>query len=92
MLGLALEGALLVADGAVGDGMRRLGEATVIAFEDRAQIPISAAWTCCFLVSACLRVYDFERAYAWTDRIADFAERYGSRWMLAFCRAEYGTV
>ena len=92
MLGLALEGSLLVADGAVQDGMARLGEATVIAFEDRAQIPISAAWTCCFLVSACLRVYDFERAYAWTDRIADFAERYGSRWMLAFCRAEYGTV
>ena len=92
MLGLALEGSLLVADGAVPEGMARLGEATVIAFEDRAQIPISAAWTCCFLVSACLRVYDFERAYAWTDRIADFAERYGSRWMLAFCRAEYGTV
>ena len=43
---------LLVADGAVQDGMARLGEATVIAFEDRAQIPISAAWTCCFLVSS----------------------------------------
>ena len=41
---------------------------------------------------ACLAVYDFERAFAWSDRIAEFAERYGSRWMLAFCRAEYGAV
>ena len=65
MLGLALEGSSLVTGGAVQDGMRRLDEATVIAFEDRAQIPISGAWTCCFLVSACLRVYDFERAFAW---------------------------
>ena len=29
---------------------------------------------------------------AWCDRIAEFAERYGSRYMLAFCRAEYGEV
>ena len=28
----------------------------------------------------------------WCDRIAAFAERYGSRYMLAFCRAEYGAV
>jgi hypothetical protein len=48
-----------------------------------AGIPISEAWTCCFLVSSCLAVYDLERAFAWSDRIAAFATRYGSRWMLA---------
>jgi DNA-binding NarL/FixJ family response regulator len=37
-------------------------------------------------------VYDFERAFAWCDRIAEFADRYGSRYMLAFCRAEYGAI
>jgi RNA polymerase sigma factor (sigma-70 family) len=92
MLGLALEGASLVADAEVGEGMRRLDEATVTALDGRAELPISGAWACCFLVSACLSVYDFERAYAWTDRIAAFADRYGSRYMLAFCRAEYGAV
>ena len=35
---------------------------------------------------------DYERAFEWCDRIAEFAERYGSRYMLAFCRAEYGAV
>ena len=64
-------------------GIRRWGEATV---------PISGAWACCFLVSACAAVRDYERAFEWCDRIAEFAKRYGSRYMLAFCRAEYGAV
>jgi ATP/maltotriose-dependent transcriptional regulator MalT len=72
--------------------MRCLDEATAAALEGEAEIPISSAWTCCFLVSACTAVLDFERAAEWCDRIADFAERYGSRYMLAFCRAEYGAV
>jgi hypothetical protein len=45
-----------------------------------------------FLVSACTAVLDYERAFEWCDRIAEFVERYGSRYMLAFCRAEYGAV
>jgi ATP/maltotriose-dependent transcriptional regulator MalT len=92
MLGLALEGAALVACVRVREGMDRLDEATALALEGEAAIPISAAWTCCFLVSACTAVLDYERAAAWCDRIADFADRYGSRYMLAFCRAEYGAV
>ena len=92
MLGLALEGATLVACAQVQEGMRRLDEATVSALGGGAENPISGAWTFCFLVSACTAVLDFERAAQWCDRIADFAERYGSRMMLAYCRAEYGAV
>jgi LuxR family transcriptional regulator, maltose regulon positive regulatory protein len=92
MLGLALEGAALVACAEVEEGMRYLDEATATALEGEATIPISSAWACCFLVSACTAVQDFDRASAWCDRIAEFAERYGSRYMLAFCRAEYGAV
>ena len=92
MLGLALEGATLVSCAAVGDGMRCLDEATATALEGEATIPISSAWTFCILVSACLATLDFERASAWTDRIAEFADRYGSRYMLAYCREEYGTL
>lgn len=92
MLGLALEGATLVAGARVEQGMRCLDEATAIAVQDTARVPISGAWACCFLVTACTAVRDYERAFEWSDRIAEFAERYGSRYMLAFCRAEYGTV
>ena len=92
MLGLALEGATLVACAHVQAGMRCLDEATVTALQGEATVPISGAWACCFLVTACTAVRDYERAFEWCDRIAEFAERYGSRYMLAFCRAEYGAV
>ncbi len=92
MLGLALQGATLVACAQVEEGMRCLDEATATALAGEATVPISCAWTCCFLVTACTAVLDYERAFEWCDRIAEFAERYGSRYMLAFCRAEYGAV
>jgi LuxR family transcriptional regulator, maltose regulon positive regulatory protein len=92
MLGLALEGAALVADARIVEGMRCLDEATAAAVAGEATIPISSAWACCFLVSACTAVHDFERAAEWCDRIEAFARRYGSRYMLGFCRAEYGAV
>ena len=92
ILGLALEGAVLVASADVAEGMRYLDESTAAALEDEATIPISGAWACCLLVGACTAVLDFERAGQWCDRIAEFAERYGSRYMLAFCRSEYGAV
>jgi LuxR family maltose regulon positive regulatory protein len=92
MLGLALEGSSLVACAEVEEGMRYLDEATATALEGEAMIPISGAWAFCMLVSACTSVRDFDRAFTWCDRIAEFADRYGSRYMLAFCRAEYGEV
>ena len=92
MLGLALDGAALVSSGQVDEGMRCLDEATSVALENEASIPIANAWTFCILVTSCTTVHDYVRAVEWTDRIAEFAERYGSRYMLAFCRAHYGAV
>ena len=92
MLGLALEGAVLVACARVQEGMRRLDEATAAALESETDIPISRAWACCFLVTACEAVRDYRRAFEWCDRIAEFVERYGSRYMLGFCRQHYAAV
>jgi LuxR family maltose regulon positive regulatory protein len=92
MLGLALEGAALVAGAQVEEGMRCLDEATVTALQEEATIPISSAWACCFLVTTCTALLDYERANEWCDVIAEFADRYDSRYMLGFCRAEYGAV
>ncbi len=92
MLGLALQGAVLVACAEVQQGMECLDEAAATALEGEATIPISRAWACCFLVSACEAVRDYPRAFEWCDRIAEFSQRYGSRYMLGFCRAHYGAV
>jgi len=92
MLGLALEGSALVACAKVEEGMRCLDEATARALDADAVIPISRAWACCFMVTACETVRDYGRAFEWCDRIAEFVERYGSRYMLGFCRQHYAAV
>lgn len=92
MLGLALEGTTLVARARMEKGMRCLDEATALALDGQAEIPISGAWACCFLVTACISARDYERTFEWCDRIAEFAERYGSRYMFGSCRADYGAV
>jgi LuxR family maltose regulon positive regulatory protein len=92
MLGLALQGSTLVSSAQVEEGMRLLDEATAAALEGECTVPIAGAWTFCFLVSACVAVRDYDRASEWCDRIAEFADRHGSRYMLAFCQSEYGDV
>jgi LuxR family transcriptional regulator, maltose regulon positive regulatory protein len=78
MLGLALQGASLVATAQVEEGMRCLDEATATALAGEATVPISSAWTCCFLVGACTAVLDYRRAFEWCDRIAEFAHLWRS--------------
>jgi LuxR family maltose regulon positive regulatory protein len=92
MLGLALQGAVLVARAEVKEGMARLDEAIATALAGDPTIPISRAWTCCFLVTACEAVSDYARAFEWCDRIEAFAQRYDSQYMLGFCRAHYGAI
>ena len=92
MLGLALQGAGLVALARVDDGMVCLDEATATAVGGEADVPISIAWTFCFAVTACAAVRDFDRGFEWCDRIAEFADHHQSRYMRASCRADYGTV
>ena len=90
MLGLALDGSILVNRGEIEEGMRRLDEAGAMAGE--ATIPISGGWAWCFLITACTTVLDLDRAAEWCVRTAELAERFGSRYLRAFCRAEYGAV
>jgi ATP/maltotriose-dependent transcriptional regulator MalT len=92
ILGLALHGAVLVTCAEVDRGMDCLDEAAAAALGGEVEIPISRAWACCFLVTACEAVRDYERAFEWCDRIAEFADRYGGRYMLGFCRQHYGAV
>ena len=92
ILGLALQGIAQVARADVEQGMRRLGSAANAALTERCVVPISAAWTFCFVVTACLKVFDFARGSQWCARIEQFSERYGSRYMRAFCHADYGII
>jgi DNA-binding NarL/FixJ family response regulator len=54
--------------------------------------PVAIGFSCCYLIFACERVRDFERAGQWCRRLARMAEGWNIRALRAVCRAHYGTV
>jgi LuxR family maltose regulon positive regulatory protein len=89
---LALEGLALVNEGRVSDGMSLLDTAaTAVIADEMREIP-AISWVCCYLIFACERVRDYDRAGQWCERLAAFSERYGSRPLFAVCRTHYAGV
>ena len=91
MLGLGLEGRALVGEGELEEGMRRLDEATTVALAGEARLLYCVAWACCYLISACERVRDYERAAQWCARVGEFCEQHDI-FLLNTCRAHYSSV
>jgi LuxR family maltose regulon positive regulatory protein len=92
MFALAVEGLALVNDGDVADGMRRLDEATAAALAGEYEEIVPAGWTFCFLLNACERVRDYERAAEWCGKVEEFSRRTSSNFVTLACRAHYGAV
>jgi len=91
MLGLGLEGRALVSEGELEDGMRRLDEATTVALAGEASLLYCVAWACCYTISACERVRDYERAAQWCGRVGEFCGQH-EIFLLNTCRAHYASV
>ena len=91
MLGLGLEGRALVSDGELEAGMQRLDEATTVALAGEATLLYCVAWACCYTVSACERVRDFDRAAQWCTRVGEFCGQHDI-FLLNTCRAHYASV
>ena len=92
MQALALEGLALVSLGQVEQGMRRLDEATAAAVGGEMGDILAIAFSCCYLIFACERVRDFDRAGQWCGRVSELCERWGLNSVFALCRAHYGSV
>ena len=92
MLGRALQGLALVASGAVAEGMRLLDEvnAAIVAGELTDQIAIGLS--SCYLIAACDRVRDYDRAVQWCTRLKAFCEKWGLRPLFAVCRTQYASI
>jgi LuxR family transcriptional regulator, maltose regulon positive regulatory protein len=92
MLGRAVRGLALVTAGSVQEGMRCLDEvnAAVIAGEltDLVAIGLSS----CYLIAACERVRDYDRAVQWCKRLKMFCTQWGLRPLLAVCRTQYASI
>ena len=92
LLSVALGGLALVASGRVADGMARLDAAAAAAVGGEMTDADSIETVCCFVIDACKRVRDLERANEWCLRVREIAHRFGDRQMFTVCRVHYADV
>jgi DNA-binding CsgD family transcriptional regulator len=92
MLGRAVSGLALVASGAVAEGMRALDEvsAAIVAGELKDLVAIGLA--SCYMIAACDRVRDYDRALQWCSRLKAFSAKWGLRPLFAVCRTQYASI
>ena len=92
MLGLATEGLALVTQGELKEGMWRLDEAVAAALGGEYEELVGVGWTCCYLIYACERVRDYDRAAQWCRNVEEFAERMRIQFLNGVCRVHYAAV
>ncbi len=92
MTGLGLEGLAAVTAGEISEGMAKLDEATAAAVGGEMSLPIGMGATCCYLIFACERARDFDRAGQWCKRVQELCLQW--RWVSLFstCRTHYASV
>jgi ATP/maltotriose-dependent transcriptional regulator MalT len=92
VLGLALEGVALVLEGQMADGMSRLDEATAATSAGEVTGLDAIILAYCYLIFACHRVRDYERAAQWCETAKAMAERWAMRQCFSVCRSHYAGV
>jgi DNA-binding NarL/FixJ family response regulator len=92
MLNRSLQGLALVTTGAVAEGMRLLDEvnAAIVAGELTDQIAIGLSG--CYMLVACDRVRDYDRAVEWCTRLKAYCEKWGLHPLFAVCRTQYASI
>jgi ATP/maltotriose-dependent transcriptional regulator MalT len=91
-LGVAIEGAALVVQGRVDQGLGRLDEAAAVSAGEDFELPISPAWALCILIAVCERIGDFARVAQWCEAMRSIGDRLKGRHLVGVCRSAYGQV
>jgi len=92
MVAAGLEGLARVSRGDVAAGMALLDESSAAASAGEVPSPSLVALLLCYVIAACERVRDFDRAGQWCERLTDLSERWALRSMTASCRTQYAGV
>jgi len=92
MVARALHALAQVTMASVADGLRELDEvsAAILAGELSDRLLIGLAG--CYLIAACDRVRDYERAVQWCDRVKEYSRNWGLKPLFAVCRTQYASV
>lgn len=91
-MGQALLGLILVTEGRLQEGMRLLDQSAAAAVSGDLGSAEAAASTCCFLVTACVRVRDLPRAAEWSRQVMDISRDWTNKSMFSYPRTEYATA
>ncbi len=92
MVGRALHGFSLVTMGRVPEGLRELDEVSAAMLAGELSDRLLIALAGCYLIGACDRVRDHERAVQWCDRIKEHSRKWGLKPLFAVCRTQYASV
>jgi LuxR family maltose regulon positive regulatory protein len=92
MLGRAVQGLALVASGAVAEGMRGLDEVNAAVIAGELTDLVAIGLSCCYMIAACERVRDYDRAVQWCTRLKAFCAKWGLRPLFAVCRTQYASI
>jgi LuxR family maltose regulon positive regulatory protein len=92
VLATALNGLALVMNAQPARGLALLDEAAAAALAGDISDPYAAGLTCCYLISACDRIRDYDRAAQWCARLREFSSRQRFAILMTTCRLQYGSV
>ena len=92
VLATAMHGLALVMNGDPLQGLALLDEAAAAALGGDIADPYAAGLTCCYLIGACDRVRDYDRAAQWCARLREFSTRQPFGILITTCRLQYGSV
>ena len=86
LLALGLEGVVLVHTGSITEGMKRLDEVTTAAVAGELKDVSAAGNACCYMLTACEQVSDYDRLAQWFERVRSLVDHWRYRPALTFCR------
>ena len=92
MVGRALHGFARVTAGHVVEGLQELDEVNAAVLAGEMSDRVMTGLACCYLIAACERIHDYERATQWCDRLKKFCAKWGFRPLFAVCRTQYASV
>jgi LuxR family transcriptional regulator, maltose regulon positive regulatory protein len=92
MLGRAVQGLALVTSGAVTEGMCKLDEVNTAVIAGELTDRVAIGLTGCYMIAACERVRDYDRARQWCKRLKEFCAKWGLRPLFAVCRTQYASI
>jgi DNA-binding NarL/FixJ family response regulator len=92
MVGRALGGLATVTAGNVAEGLCELDEVNAAIVAGELKDPVAIGLASCYLIAACERIRDYDRAVEWCHRLKEFCAKIGLRPLFAVCRTQYASV